>query len=175
MRTACTRPVSTVWVSARSVWPSRQSKLANASISTGAPVSSVPQSPVVKRSGTRAEEANCAARSRCFALSTLTQKTRLCSVGSCAPASRLTQASSIGGAALSEQTAVAVKPMRRSPMEVVTMVTPAASRRMPSLKLSESIATTGAVRESKSKSSNSDIHPSPGAAPALRPSAAGTL
>ena len=77
---------------------------------------------------------------------------RLRRIMSCASASRLMQTSNRGGSTVSEHTEVAVRPARRSPRPDVTMVTPAARRRIPAMKWEGGTGTGGGLHGGQPRS-----------------------
>src|SRR2546421_12996094 len=93
-----------------SFFTTRQSNDTSASISTGEPVASRVQSRDLKRASPLSAPLKAVESSQSSARSTLTQKTQLFAIAPCVVASLLTQARTVGGSALAEQTAVAVMP-----------------------------------------------------------------
>src|SRR5436190_9870757 len=88
----------------------RQSKETSASISTGEPVASRVQLRVLKRCSPLCPPLNVVDSSQSSARSTLTQKNLPFATALCVVESLLMQASTVGGSALAEHTAVAVMP-----------------------------------------------------------------
>ena len=99
-----------VWVPCASFFTTRQSKDTSASISTGAPVARRVQSRDLKRPSPLCAPLKVVDSSQSSARSTLTQNTLLFAIAPCVVASLLTHASTVGGSAVAEHTAVAVMP-----------------------------------------------------------------
>ncbi len=93
-----------------SVFTTWQSNDTSASISTGEPVARRVQLRDLKRFSPLWPPLNVVESSQSSARSTLTQNTLLFATALCVVASLLTHASTVGGSALAEHTAVAVMP-----------------------------------------------------------------
>src|SRR4051812_49627101 len=107
MRICSTWPRKMVCVPGTSDFTPRQSNDPSASISPGGPVARRVQSFVLKRFSPLCPPLNVVERSQSSARSTFTQNTLLFATVPCVVASLLMQASTVGGSALAEHTAVA--------------------------------------------------------------------
>src|SRR5689334_3876519 len=99
-----------VWVPWASVFTTWQSKETRESISTGEPVARRVQLRVLKRASPLEPPLNAVESSQSSARSTFTQNTFPLATAPWVLASLLMQASTVGGSALAEHTAVAVMP-----------------------------------------------------------------
>ena len=99
-----------MWLPCASVLTTRQSKDTSASISTGAPVARRVQLPFLKRLSPLCAPLKAVESCQSSARSTLTQNTLLLATALCVLASLLMHASTVGGSAVAEHTAVAVMP-----------------------------------------------------------------
>jgi hypothetical protein len=88
----------------------RQSNDTSASTSTGEPVASLVQLPDLKRASPLCAPLNVVESCQSSARSTLTQNAPALATAPCVVASLLRQTSTVGGSAVAEHTAVAVKP-----------------------------------------------------------------
>src|SRR2546429_9332071 len=96
-----------VCVPCASFFTTRQSNDTSASISTGEPVASRVQSRDLKRASPLCAPLKVVDSSQSSARSTLTQNALLFATAPCVVASRLMHASTVGGSAVAEHTAVA--------------------------------------------------------------------
>src|SRR5256714_955268 len=92
------------------LFTTRQSNATSASISTGEPVARRVQSRDLKRDSPLCAPLNAVESSQSSERSTLTQNALLFATAPCVEASLLMHASTVGGSALAEHTAVAVMP-----------------------------------------------------------------
>src|SRR5256885_12820029 len=99
-----------VWVPHDGFFPTRQPTDTSASISPGERVASRVQSRDLKRASPLCAPLKVLDSSQSSARRTLTQNALLFATAPCVVASRLMHASTVGGSALAEHTAVAVMP-----------------------------------------------------------------